>query len=234
MELKKQQDKTIVITGGGSGLGRALAHKFYESGNFNVCLIGRNKKNLIETAKNFNSKKSLCLSCDIRNYQEVKKAFKKIRASFKKIDVLINNAGMFEMLAIEKTTPKIWDNILKTNAYGTFYCTKEAIKSMTELKLGGRIINILSIITEKDLPFNSAYAASKYAVKGFMNSLKKEVAGKNIYISNISPSVINTGIWNKKNKKLNGQSPEEVASIIYNSSTKKRTYVENISLLSIN
>ena len=65
-------------------------------------------------------------------------------------------------------------------------------------------------------------------------SMKKEVAGKNIYISNISPSVINTGIWNKKNKKLNGQSPEEVASIIYNSSTKKRTYVENISLLSIN
>lgn len=227
-----KQYKTVVITGAGSGLGRTLAYRFYETSIFNVCLIGRNKGKLLETAKLFDSKHNLCIPCDIRNYQEVNKAFKKIKNTYKKIDVLINNAGIFKMIPINQTSPKIWDNILKTNTYGTFYCTREAVQIMKRINNGGRIINILSIVAEKNLPFNSAYAASKYAVRGLMNSLREECKDKNIYISNILPSKIDTDIWNKKDKSKS-QSPEELADIIYCLSTKKTSYATDISLLPI-
>ena len=233
MKNIKNHNKTIVITGAGSGLGRELAQKFYDAGNFNVCLIGRDKKKLEETAEAFDSERCLCLPCDIRNYEAVKKTFKKISRTYKQIDILINNAGIFEMLPIKKTNQKVWENIMKTNTFGTFYSTKEALVIMDKSKSEKRIINILSIITERNLPFNSAYAASKYAIKGMMNSLREELVGKNIYISNISPGIIDTGMWNKKNK-TKGQSPKEIAEIIYHISTQETTYAKDISLLPIN
>ncbi|MEI7709425.1 MAG: SDR family oxidoreductase [bacterium] len=225
--------KTVVITGAGSGLGRELAQKFYESNNFNVCLIGREEKKLKETVKDFRPERQLILACDIRNYKEVQKVFTEIKKTYGSIDLLVNNAGIFEMLTIDETSEEVWGNIMKTNAFGTFYCTKETIKIMPKSNKVRKIVNILSIITEKDLPFNSAYAASKYAIMGMMNSLREELKGKNIYITNISPGIIDTGIWNKKNK-LRGQSPKEIADIIYYLSTQSTTYAESVSLLPIN
>lgn len=176
----------IVITGHRRGLGKKLYD--YLSINNNVIGISRRKKK---------SDKDNIYSCDITNFQELKKIFSEI----KKIDVLINNAGISRY---SKNQILNFDQIVKTNLNGMFYCSTLAINKLNKSK-DPKIINISSINAYQAFPNNPGYVASKGAVLSLTRSLALDYSKYRIKVNSISPGYFKTDmtINSFKNKKKN-------------------------------
>jgi len=182
------KNKTIVITGATSGVGEELV-KILSRNNYNIIAIGRNKSKL-DKLKLINKNIS-CLEVNIKDSNSVISAFKQIN----KIDILINNASIFNTKPLIDFTIKEIDDIIDTNLKGTIYCTLEAIKKINK----GRIINISSVSGTHGIENQSVYSSSKFGVMGFSDSLSQEINKKGILISTICPGGINTPLWNDNN-----------------------------------
>lgn len=182
--------KNIVITGASKGIGEKVANYLSSIKNYRIINIARGKNN---------NPKIRNLLCDISNYDEVKKIFKKI----KKIDVLINNSGITRF---SKNDVKNFDQIIKTNLNGSFYCSFEALKFLKKQK-GSSIINISSINAHQAFPNNPGYVSSKGAIISLTKALALDFGKKNIRVNSISPGYISEGMSIKsfKNLKLNKQ-----------------------------
>jgi NAD(P)-dependent dehydrogenase (short-subunit alcohol dehydrogenase family) len=182
--------KNIVITGASRGIGKKIADYLSSIKGYRVINISRGKNNNLKI-KN--------LQCNISNYDEVKKTFKKI----KKIDVLINNSGIARF---SKNCVKNFDEIIKTNLNGSFYCSIESLKFLKKQK-SSSIINISSINAYQAFPNNPGYVSSKGAILSLTKALALDFGKKNIRVNSISPGYINDGMSIKsfKNFKLNKQ-----------------------------
>ena len=190
---KKKYKKNIVITGAGTGIGKATA-KFFLDNGYLVALIGRRKSKLLESAKK--NKNALILPCDISNYEEVKKVFSILNKKWKKIDVLFNNAGISSKPnTIDKITIKEWYETININLTGSFFCAKEAFQIMRNQKpRGGRIINNGSISSHSPRPLSTAYTTTKHAITGLTKSIsldgrKFNIACCQIDIGNTKSSI---------------------------------------------
>ena len=181
---KDKYKKNIVITGAGTGIGKATAEFFLDKG-YLVALIGRRKTKLLESAKK--NKNALILPCDISNYEEVKKAFSTVNKKWKKIDVLFNNAGISSKTkTIDKITINEWYEAININLVGSFFCAKEAFKIMRNQKpQGGRIINNGSISSHSPRPLSTAYTTTKHAITGLTKSISLDGRKFNIACSQI-------------------------------------------------
>ncbi len=182
------ENKTIVITGATSGVGKKLVEVLLGK-KYNIIALGRNKSKL-DKLKLIN-KNITCLEVDIKNPNSVISAFKQIN----KIDILVNNASIFNMKPFIDFTIKEIDDIIDTNLKGTIYCTLEAIKKIKK----GRIINIGSVSGTHGIENQSVYSSSKFGVMGFSDSLSQEINKRGILISTICPGGINTPLWNPNN-----------------------------------
>ena len=159
--------KTILITGAGSGIGRATAHAFLNAG-WRVGLIGRREAALRETAP-----EALILPCDVTDPAQVQAAFDKAAAEWGRLDCLFNNAGQGANAApIDEISVEDWLNVVNVNLNGMFFCARAAFAQMRrQSPQGGRIIQNGSISAHVPRPGSAPYTATKHAVTGLTRTL---------------------------------------------------------------
>lgn len=160
-------DKIAMVTGAGSGIGKAVAIALHQAG-WHVVLSGRREKQLLDTATACNNERMLVVPADIRDAQSVKTLFGKTLKAFGRLDLLFNNAGVgAPAKPIEELTLEEWQRVIDTNLTGAFLCTQEAFRIMKRQDpSGGRIINNGSISAHVPRPNSAPYSASKHAVTG--------------------------------------------------------------------
>ena len=181
--------KVAIITGGDSGIGRAVAVLFAKEGA-NLVIAYFNEDQDANYTKQYVERlgaKCLILKGDIKDRSFSKQIVRETLNTFGKIDVLINNAGVqFQEKELTNITDEQFDYTIKTNVYGMFYLTKEALPY---LQPGASIINVTSITTFKGEPELIDYVTSKGAIVGFTRSLATNLASKNIRVNAVSPGV---------------------------------------------
>jgi len=162
--------KTILITGGGSGVGRATAHRFLAEG-WLVGLIGRREDALAETAGD--NPNALILPCDVTDEAAVDATFAKAAQEWGRLDVLFNNAGaVLPSTLIDEISVADWKRVTDVNITGMFLCARAAFRQMRHQKpMGGRIINNGSVSADVPRPGSVPYTVSKHAVKGLTRTL---------------------------------------------------------------
>jgi 3-hydroxybutyrate dehydrogenase len=183
--------KTILVTGSTSGIGLAITEKFY-SEFYNVVIVGKVKLTVInKLKKNFDKDRSLILNLDLTKVNNIKKLIILAKKKFKKIDVLVNCAGMQAVSPIDKYSEDIWRKLLDINLNVAFYMTKYALPIMRKNNWG-RIINIASTHGLIGSVNKSAYTASKHGIVGLTKVTALETAKENITCNSICPGFVLT------------------------------------------
>ncbi len=212
---KKLNDKVALITGGGRGIGRAIALTFAQHGA-RVAVAARTRAQVESVAQEINGD---ALVCDVSNPENVKEIFADIKP-----DILVNNAGIAESATLVNTTDELWQRHLSINLSVTFYCTRAALPAMLE-KRWGRIINIASIAAKTGAPYITAYAASKHGVLGLTRALAMEVAASGITVNAICPGYVDTDMVSRGVEQITaktGRSAEEALEILKRMSPQNR------------
>jgi 3-oxoacyl-[acyl-carrier protein] reductase len=196
----KLKDKIVLITGGGSGLGREMGLTFAREG----ARVGINDirpesaQNVVTEIERAGGKGSRAFVADVSNSGAVRKMFADFIAAYGTIDILINNAGIGRTRDDTTIAPGTqdmsdddWHKMLATHLDSTFYCSREALKVMIPRK-SGRIINLGSIAATTGLAFAAHYCAAKGGIVSFSKSLAREVVGHGILVNCIAPGFIET------------------------------------------
>jgi NADP-dependent 3-hydroxy acid dehydrogenase YdfG len=184
MDLK---NKIAVVTGVSKGIGKAICQQLLENGAI-VFGLGRNNNDIEHTKYTF-------ISCDVRNYESVKNAFEQVfEKSVQHIDILINNAGLGYFGFVEDMPIEQFHEMQETNMNGIFYCCKMVLPSMKKNQFG-HIVNIASTAALEGMPQVAGYCASKWAVKGFSESLFREVRDFRVKVTCIYPGSVKTDFF---------------------------------------
>jgi 3-oxoacyl-[acyl-carrier protein] reductase len=194
----KLKDKVVLITGGGSGLGREMGLTFAREGaKIGVNDIRPESASNVVTEIERAGGKARPFVADVSNSAAVKKMFTDFVAAFGTIDILINNAGIgrtrdsSEVVPTHEKSDEDWHKMLSTHLDSTFFCTREALKVMIP-KQSGRIVNLGSIAGTTGLAFASDYCAAKGGIISFTKSVAREVVGLGILVNCIAPGFIDT------------------------------------------
>jgi NAD(P)-dependent dehydrogenase (short-subunit alcohol dehydrogenase family) len=185
-------DRVAIVTGGGVGIGRAIALEFARMGA-HVVVASRKLPNLEKTAGEIKSlgRCSLAITTDVRVPEQVDNMVNQTMDEFGQIDILVNNAGASFVCPVEKLSPNGWDTIVAINLNGTFLCSVAVGKVMIQQKRG-KIINLSSIVGLEGAPGMAPYGAAKAGIINFTKSLAVEWAKYNIYVNAIAPGLIET------------------------------------------
>jgi NAD(P)-dependent dehydrogenase (short-subunit alcohol dehydrogenase family) len=232
-DKKKGQEKVAVITGGGSGIGLAMARIFAASG-YAVVITGREAKRLEKAAKTISGDKKQVtgISCDVRDPASVEKFFREVGKQHSRIDVLINNAGVAHALApVDQLPIETWNEVIDTNLTGTFLVTRAALSLM---RTGGTIVNNLSVAALQPFAGMSAYNASKFGALGFTRALREDLRKRGIRVLALLPGATDTEIWGqfwKDAPKEKMISAETVAqAVLHAVSAPANTAIEEIRI----
>jgi NAD(P)-dependent dehydrogenase (short-subunit alcohol dehydrogenase family) len=181
--------KVAIVTGGGSGIGLAIAEKFVEN-NILTIIVGRDEQKL-NAAKGKLGELIVPMSCDLNDLTLIPGLVKGIVDQYGKIDVLVNNAGINMKKEFTEVTDEEFQRILLTNVTAVFALSREVVKYMIE-KGSGSIINISSMASQYGIPKVIAYTASKSAIEGMTRAMAVELSSKGIRINCIAPGFIAT------------------------------------------
>lgn len=207
--------KSVLITGSGTGLGRELAFLYADAG-YHIILTGRTLENLheVKTQIEANQGQADVLTLDITDSEQVQMKMREILTKYK-LYGLINNAGVGHFGPFEEMTENEINEMLHTNVLGTILMTKAAI---TQLKDEGFVMNIISTAGLRGKVHEAGYVASKFAVRGFTESLQKEYADFNIKINAVYMGGMDTPFWDQSHHvkdKSRLKSPKDVAAFIF-------------------
>jgi len=191
----KLEGKIAIVTGGGTGLGKAMALEFADAGA-DVVVCSRNKDNIEKVRDEIIAlgRRSLAIATDVCVKEQVTNMVKKVIDEFGRVDILVNNSGTNRRMSIVDFTEDAWDLVIDTNLKGVFLCTQAVAKHMIKQKYG-KIINITSTAALGGIQIeSSAYAASKFGVIGFTKASAREFGQYGINVNAIAPGRILTDI----------------------------------------
>jgi NAD(P)-dependent dehydrogenase (short-subunit alcohol dehydrogenase family) len=218
----KFDSKVVIVTGGGSGIGLATSRLFAQEGA--TVIIADRKREKAEAAagqlSNETHRKVVGLACDVSSEKDVQSTVDRVLSDFKRLDVVVNNAGVMIFKPLEEQTADDWFKVLNVDLLGAFYFIRESFRRMQR---GGSIVNISSIHAIETTPLVSAYAAAKAALVSLTRSAQLEGAAKGIRVNAVLPGAIDTPmLWENPNVKsglekidrgMTGK-PEDIAAVI--------------------
>jgi NAD(P)-dependent dehydrogenase (short-subunit alcohol dehydrogenase family) len=211
-------NQTALITGATRGIGLAIARALAAE-HCNLIITARDQSALTKVSRELASAKVKILAhpCDLRDPHSVDHLFRSIRRQFKRLDVLINNAGIAHAhLTVDKLPLPLWKDVIDTNLTGTFLVTQAALPIM---RRGSTIVNNLSIAANRVFAGSAAYVASKHGALGLTNALREELRHKGIRVIALLPGATDTEIWKTfwpqaPRKKM--MSPATIAAAVLN------------------
>lgn len=230
--------RTIVITGGSKGIGRAICLRFAREGariifvHYDPDDLEANKTLELLDKMNVEARSE---KLDVSSFRDVEEFFQKVVKDFQRVDVLVNNAGITRDALLMRMSEEQWDQTLQVNLKSVFNCTKAVMRSMIKQR-SGRIINISSVVGQIGNIGQSNYGASKAGIMGFTKTVARELASRGITVNAVAPGFINTEMTQKLPDKAKEAflsqipmgrvgEPDEVADTVYWLASEGATYV---------
>jgi len=236
------KNKVVIITGASSGIGRALAIDFASRGAITI-LAARNISKLQELEQELKSRNCISLSVktDVSKQEDCARLIETTIKHFGKIDVLVNNAGISMRALFKDLDLSVMKELMDVNFWGTVFCTKYAIPYITQQK--GSVVGVISIAGYVGLPARAGYSASKYAIRGFLDTLRVENLKTGVHVLVAAPGFTASNVRNVARTAdggVQGESPrdeskmmsaEQCAELIVNAVVRRKrelimTFVE--------
>ena len=187
-----KSNKVMLITGATSGVGKALAEHYYKK-NYKLILVGGSKEKVDKQSKKF-KKNTLFICADLTKTKDVKRIVSDSIAKFKKIDILIANAGLYEPDKIISGNPDRWERVISVNVTSVFRLVNLVLPHMKKNKFVDIAITS-SISGHQAIHWEPIYSASKHAIQSFAHGLRTQVSKNNIRVISIAPGMIMTELW---------------------------------------
>src|SRR5215813_8730719 len=203
------RDKVALISGGSRGLGLVLARHICDQGG-EVALLARDPEELARARADLTARggKVLTVECDLLDRDQIQAAVRKVIDHFDRIDILINNAGIIEVGPLDHMTREEYDCAMRLHFWAPYELVSQVVPEM-RLWGGGRIVNVSSIGGKVAMPHFAPYSASKFALTGFSDAIRAELARDNIQVTTVSPGLMRTG--SHVNAKFKGNHGAEFA-----------------------
>ena len=224
-------NKTIVVTGGTKGIGRAIIERFAGTG-FDIATCSRKKADLTELKEQIervHKVNAYTFEADVANTKQVKDFTDFINKLNRPVDVLVNNAGYFEPGQITEEPDGLLERMIHSNLYSSYYTTRGLIGGMKSRKQG-HVFTICSIASIKAYPNGGSYAISKFALLGFTKVLREELKGFGIRVTAVLPGATKTSSWGETElPDTRFMKPEDVAEAVHGAySLSEHSVVEEI------
>lgn len=216
--------KVAIITGGSSGIGKAIVLKYAKEG-YAVVFTGRSNERMAQLTSQLGDHPHLALVLDAANISDNQKLIDQTIKKFGRIDVLVCNAGISMRALFEDTDLEVFKKLIDINFYGAVYPTKFAIPHL--LKTKGTIVAISSINGRRSTPARSAYTSSKFAVEGFYETLRTELMTRGVHVLVVCPGFTNSNIRNTAltaDGKVQGESPRNEKKMMSAEEVAEKTY----------
>lgn len=202
------QNKVVAVTGGSDGIGRALVGQLLSLGA-KVATCGRNHDKLYHLQSEYPSYPLHTVVADVSSENDCRHFIQSTIKMFGGIDILINNAGISMRALLQDSTNDVLRQVMDVNFFGAAYCTRFALDSIIERK--GIIVGISSIAGYRGLPGRSAYSASKFALQGWLESLRTEMQDQGVHVMWVSPGFVTSNI---RKVALNSEGKPEAESLM--------------------
>jgi NADP-dependent 3-hydroxy acid dehydrogenase YdfG len=218
--------KQIFISGASYGIGLECARRFHREG-WKVIICARGKEGLEKAAKEMPG--LVTYTCDLADKQSVKDLVEVVNKKHGALDVLVNNGGLFQPGQMHTEDDEIFENLLATNLYSTYYLTKGLLPGMIARK-AGTVVNMCSIASITAYEAGGSYSVSKFAMYGFSKSLRAEMKPKGIRVISVLPGATWTRAWEGAGQPEERMIPaEDIAELVWTAcSLSNRTVVEDI------